>query len=696
MARLERDWKENPRWNGIVRTYTPKEVINLRGTFHVEYTLAKRGSERFWNLLHNEPYILALGALTGNQAKEQVRGGLKAIYASGWQIAADANVLGQTLPDLSLYPHNSGPKLVEALNNALQRQDQIEFSEGKEGGIDWQAPIILDMEAGFGGPKQLHVATMEAIKAGASAIHIEDQGDKKCGHMGGKCLVSTGKMVERVQAARLTADIAGVPLVIIGRTDAEQAKFLETTGVPEPVDQALVLGTTPDGKEMTYAEARAQGFAGEWTDKGVGGTWTPKIRSSQHGVKLYEIKPGLEAAIKRALSYAPYVEFLWKETNAIDLEEDQKFAEAIHTKYPGKLLAYNLSPSLNWGLINKETRERYHRALAEMGYRYQFVTLAGFHTLNLSMFELATAFKDRGMAAYYDLVQKPEFEAQVKGYTAVKHQREAGTGYFDKVEEAIGSGTGALEGSTEEAQFNKEAKDGADRRVGLTDRERVVEDTARWKVARTIAKYWDTLNKNPGTLIVSPSSSKPGSFISVRALADPRMATLAIDAALFEQKTTREEFEIILSMLKETLTEAGSEKAIWLIQTNPDASYKPFLEELAKQYNFVQLLSLQAYHEKLDQLKEEELLFGLLRVGYEENKTSMRLTDQDVWVRRPDEKKKEIVSAFSFMSLALLKDPEFASIRSQLGDLLKGIGQALVIRPTPEYLEAVKVIHQQI
>ena len=453
MTTLETEWKENPRWNGVVRAYTPKEVVNLRGTFNIEYTLAKRGSEKFWNLLHTESHLLALGALTGNQAKEQVRGGLKAIYGSGWQIAADANVLGQTLPDLSLYPHNSGPKLVEALNNALHRQDQIEFLEGKGGKTDWQVPIVLDMEAGFGGPKQLFVATMEAIKAGASAIHIEDQGDKKCGHMGGKCLVSTGKVIERFQAARLAADIAGVPLVIIGRTDAEQAKFLETTGAPEPADQGRVLGTTPDGKKMTYAEACAQGVAGQWRDKGVEGTWTPKLHSSRHGVKLYQIKPGLEAAVQRALLYAPHVELLWKEADKIDLEEDRKFAEAIHVKYPGKLLSYNLSPSLNWGVIDAATREGYHKALAQMGYKFQFVTLAGFHTLNLSMFELASDFKDRGMAAYYDHVQKPEFDAPTKGYTAVKHQREAGTGYFDKVEEAIGAGTGALAGSTEEAQF---------------------------------------------------------------------------------------------------------------------------------------------------------------------------------------------------------------------------------------------------
>ncbi len=408
-----------PRFAGIVRPYTPEDVYRLRGSVQIEYTLARMGAERLWNLLHSEPYINALGALTGNQAMQQVKAGLKAIYLSGWQVAADANLAGQMYPDQSLYPANSGPQLVRAINNALRRADQIYHSEGDHS-IYWFAPIVADAEAGFGGPLNVFEIMKAYIEAGAAGVHFEDQlaSEKKCGHMGGKVLIPTQAAIRNLVAARLAADVMGVPTIIVARTDANAATLL-TSDVDER-DRPFCTG-----------ERTSEGF--------------------------YRVRAGLDQAIARGLAYAPYADMIWCETSEPNLEEARRFAEAIHAQFPGKLLAYNCSPSFNWKKkLDDATIAAFQRELGAMGYKFQFVTLAGFHALNYSMFNLARDYRDRGMAAYSEL-QQAEFAAEVYGYTATRHQREVGTGYFDEVAQVIAGGessTTALTGSTEEEQFH--------------------------------------------------------------------------------------------------------------------------------------------------------------------------------------------------------------------------------------------------
>lgn len=419
VAALKKDWEENPRWKGIKRPYTAEDVIRLRGSIDIEYTLAERGAKKLWELLHTEDYVNALGALTGNQAVQQVKAGLKAIYLSGWQVAADANLAGEMYPDQSLYPANSVPHVVRRINNALRRADQIEYSEGNVT-TDYFAPIVADAEAGFGGHLNVFELMKAMIDAGASGVHFEDQlaSEKKCGHLGGKVLIPTQTAIKNLIAARLAADVMGVPTIIIARTDANAADLI-TSDVDE-YDRPFLTG-----------ERTVEGF--------------------------YRTKAGLDQAIARGLAYAPYADLIWCETAEPDLEEARKFAEAIHEKYPGKLLAYNCSPSFNWKLhMSEEEMDEFQKELAKMGYKFQFVTLAGFHTLNYSMFELASEYKDKGMGAYSRLVQQKEFAAEAKGYTATRHQREVGTGYFDEVALIIGGGessTVALEGSTEAEQF---------------------------------------------------------------------------------------------------------------------------------------------------------------------------------------------------------------------------------------------------
>jgi isocitrate lyase len=416
---LSREWNNSPRWAGVERPYSPEEVIRLRGSIQIEHTLARMGAERLWRLLHDEPYIPALGALTGNQALEQVQAGLKAIYLSGWQVAGDANLAQEMYPDQSLYPANSVPAVVRSINNAFLRADQIQHSEGK-GDIYWFAPIIADAEAGFGGPLNAFELMKAMIAAGAGGVHFEDQlaSAKKCGHMGGKVLVPATMFIQKLVAARLAADICGVPTVLIARTDANSARLV-TTGTDSHDEPFLTGERTPDG------------------------------------FRVY--RGGVEAAICRGLLYAPYADILWCETSEPNIEEARQFAEAIHRQFPGKLLAYNCSPSFNWkAKLDNATIARFQRELGAMGYKFQFVTLAGFHALNLSMFELARGYARTGMAAYAEL-QEREFDlAAHAGYTAVKHQRFVGTGYFDEVTKTVthgSSSTTALAGSTEEAQF---------------------------------------------------------------------------------------------------------------------------------------------------------------------------------------------------------------------------------------------------
>ncbi|MEW9673727.1 isocitrate lyase [Ammoniphilus sp. 3BR4] len=417
IRQIEESWKSD-RWNGVERTYTAADVLKLRGSVVIEQTLARMGAERLWNLVNTEDYINALGALTGNQAMQQVKAGLKAIYLSGWQVAADANLSGQMYPDQSLYPANSVPQVVKRINQTLQRADQIQQAEGK-GDTYWFAPIVADMEAGFGGPLNVFELTKAMIEAGAGGVHLEDQlsSEKKCGHLGGKVLLPTQTAVRNLIAARLAADVMGVPTVIIARTDANAANLI--TSDADPYDHAFLTG-----------ERTSEGF--------------------------YYTKPGLDQAIARGLAYAPYCDMIWCETSEPNIDEARRFAEAIHAKFPGKLLAYNCSPSFNWKKkLDDETIANFQKELGKMGYKFQFVTLAGFHSLNYSMFELARGYKDRGMAAYSEL-QQAEFTAEVNGYTATRHQREVGTGYFDEVSLVITGGkssTTALAGSTEEEQF---------------------------------------------------------------------------------------------------------------------------------------------------------------------------------------------------------------------------------------------------
>ncbi|QDX91929.1 isocitrate lyase [Brevibacillus laterosporus] len=415
---LEQSW-ESKRWEGITRPYSAEEVVRLRGSIQVEHTLAKLGAERLWNLLHTEDYVHALGALTGNQAIQQVKAGLKAIYLSGWQVAADANLSGHMYPDQSLYPANSVPQVVKRINQALQRADQIAHSEGKEE-TNWFAPIIADAEAGFGGPLNVFELMKAMIEAGAAGVHFEDQlaSEKKCGHMGGKVLIPTQAAVRNLVAARFAADVMGVSTLVVARTDANGA-YLLTSDI-DPRDQEFLTG-----------DRTAEGF--------------------------YQLRGGLDAAIARGLAYAPYADLIWCETSEPNLEEARRFAEAIHEQYPNKLLAYNCSPSFNWKKkLDEETIALFQQEIGKMGYKFQFVTLAGFHALNHSMFELAQGYRERGMAAYSEL-QQAEFASEQKGYTATRHQREVGTGYFDEIAQVISGGnssTTALHGSTEEEQFS--------------------------------------------------------------------------------------------------------------------------------------------------------------------------------------------------------------------------------------------------
>ena len=418
--RLSQAWRSG-RWNGIRRPYSAEDVCKLRGTVHPEYTLARQGAEKFERLLRDEPYIHTLGALTGAQALQMVQAGLKAIYMSGWQVAADANVSGQTYPDQSLYPANSVPNLVKRINQAFQRADQIQFMNG-EGTIDWFAPIIADAEAGFGGPLNAFELMKAMIEAGAAGVHFEDQlaSEKKCGHLGGKVLVPTQQFIKTLIAARLAADVMGVPTYLVARTDAMGAKLLSSDADPRDLP-------------YTTGERTAEGF--------------------------YRIKPGIEAGIARGISYAPYADILWCETPTPNLDEARRFAEAVHRVYPGKLLAYNCSPSFNWEKhLDQESVRRFQKELGMMGYKFQFVTLAGFHSLSVSMFELARQYAIEGMAAYVR-VQRKEFEAEPAGYTAVKHQAFVGTEYFDEVSTVISSGTSsttAMGESTETAQFKEQ------------------------------------------------------------------------------------------------------------------------------------------------------------------------------------------------------------------------------------------------
>jgi isocitrate lyase len=406
------------RWEGIDRPYSPEDVARLRGTVHVEHTLARLGAERLWDLLNDEDYLPALGALTGGQAVQMVKAGLKAIYLSGWQVAADANLAGHTYPDQSLYPSNSGAALVRRLNNALLRADQIHTAEGATD-THWLAPIVADAEAGFGGPLNAFEVMKGMIEAGAAGVHFEDQlsSEKKCGHLGGKVLVPTGHFVRMLIAARLAADVCGVPTVLIARTDALSARLL--TSDADPADEPFLTGErTPEG--------------------------------------FFCVQDGLDPAIARGLAAAPYADLLWFETSTPDLDEAGVFAEAIHERFPGKLLAYNCSPSFNWrAQLDDERIAAFQRELGAMGYRFQFITLAGFHSLNAGMFDLARGYAAEGMSAYVRL-QEHEFELEADGYTATRHQREAGAGYFDAVAQAVTGGTSstlALEGSTEAAQF---------------------------------------------------------------------------------------------------------------------------------------------------------------------------------------------------------------------------------------------------
>ena len=404
------------RFAGIVRPYGEAEVDRLRGSIRIEHTLARRGAERLWKLLHTKPYVHALGALTGNQAVQMVRAGLDAIYLSGWQVAADANSAGQTYPDQSLYPVDSVPTVVRRINRALQRADQIEHSEGK-GGREWFAPIVADAEAGFGGPLNAFELMKAMIEAGASGVHFEDQlaSEKKCGHLGGKVLVPTSQFIRTLVAARLAADVMGVPTILVARTDADSAKLLLSDVDPR------------DREFITKGDRTLEGF--------------------------YPIEGGIEYAIARGLAYAPYADMIWCETSTPDLAEAKHFAAGIHAKFPGKLLAYNCSPSFNWRKnLDDATIARFQRELGAMGYKFQFVTLAGFHALNHATFALAEQYKTRGMAAYTEL-QDAEFAAEAAGYTATRHQREVGTGYFDRVAEVLGTSTAALKGSTEAQQF---------------------------------------------------------------------------------------------------------------------------------------------------------------------------------------------------------------------------------------------------
>ena len=420
VARLEQDWKTNPRWKGIVRTYSAEKVVQLRGSLHIDHTYARLGAQKLWQLLEKEPFIRTMGALTGNQAVQIVEAGLKAIYVSGWQVAADANDASQTYPDLSLYPVLSVPHLITRINNALERADQIQHLHNHSS-IDWFVPIVADAEAGFGGPLNVFELIKAMIIAGAAAVHLEDQLSslKKCGHMGGKVLVSARTFIEKLVTARLAADVLGIPTLIIARTDAESASLIRSDA--DPLDQPFLTG-----------ERSIEGY--------------------------YRLKSGIEYAVARACAFAPYSDLVWCETSKPDLGEAKEFAQGVHEKFPGKWLAYNCSPSFNWKQhLDDKSIRNFQEQIGEMGYKFQFITLAGFHTLNASMFELAKGYATEGMAAY-GRFQEHEFELEKQGYRAVKHQSFVGAGYFDEIINTITEGqisTHALKGSTEEKQFNK-------------------------------------------------------------------------------------------------------------------------------------------------------------------------------------------------------------------------------------------------
>jgi isocitrate lyase len=417
-ARLAEDWKNNPRWEGITREYSAMDVVRLRGSIREQHTLAYRMAEKLWDLLGSEDYVTSLGALSGGQAVQMVKAGLKSIYLSGWQVAGDGNLAGEVYPDQSLYPANSAPAVVERINNALRRADQIHWAEG-DNEIDWFVPIVADGEAGFGGTLNVFELTKSFIEAGAAGVHFEDQlaAEKKCGHMGGKVLVPTSQHLRTLQAARLASDVLGVPTIIVARTDANSATLL--TSDVDPRDQEFVVGErTPEG--------------------------------------FHQVTGGLDSAIARGRAYAPYCDLIWCETATPDLDEARRFAEAIHEEHPAKMLAYNCSPSFNWSKhLDDDTIARFQKELGAMGYRYQFITLAGFHALNASMFQLARGYASGGMTAYVEL-QNEELSMESEGYTATKHQREVGAGYFDLVSQTITGGRSSnlsLQGSTEEDQF---------------------------------------------------------------------------------------------------------------------------------------------------------------------------------------------------------------------------------------------------
>src|ERR671912_1382306 len=418
---LGRDWAEAGRWNGIDRDYTPEDVVRLRGSLRIEHTLARHGADKLFRLLADEDYIAALGAITGGQAVQMAKAGLKAIYLSGWQVAADGNLAGDVYPDQSLYPANSVPAVVRRLNNALLRADRIEWAEDKDERVDYLLPIVADAEAGFVGPLNAFELMKGMIEAGAAGVHFEDQlsSEKKCGHLGGKVLVPTGQFIRTLLAARLAADVLGVPTLLVARTDADSAKLL-----------------TSDSDERDH-----EFLTGERSPEG-----------------FYYVRDGVDAPIARALAYAPYADLLWCETSTPDLDQARRFAEAVHAAFPGKLLAYNCSPSFNWRrALDDQTIARFQKELAAMGYRFQFITLAGFHALNESMFQLARGYAAEGMPAYVRL-QEREFALEEAGYTATKHQREVGAGWFDQIAQAVSGGTSstlALKGSTEEAQFHR-------------------------------------------------------------------------------------------------------------------------------------------------------------------------------------------------------------------------------------------------
>jgi isocitrate lyase len=425
VAQLEKDWATNPRWKGIKRGYSAADVVRLRGSFQVEHTLARRGAEKLWDLLHDEPYVNCLGALTGGQAMQQVKAGVKAIYLSGWQVAADSNEYSAMYPDQSLYPVDSVPKVVERINNSFTRADEIQWSKGvgpgDKGYIDYHAPIVADAEAGFGGVLNAYELMKAMIRSGAGGVHFEDQlaSVKKCGHMGGKVLVPTTEAVQKLKAARMAADVYGVPTLVIARTDAEAADLV--TSDFDPIDQPFLTG-----------ERTSEGF--------------------------YKTRKGMDQAVARSVAYAEYADLVWCETGTPDLDFARKYAEAVHAKHPGKMLAYNCSPSFNWKKnLDDATIAKFQRELGAMGYKYQFITLAGIHNMWYHMFDLSQDYVKRGMTAYVEKVQEPEFAARDRGYSFVSHQQEVGTGYFDEITTVIQGGRSsvtALTGSTEEEQFH--------------------------------------------------------------------------------------------------------------------------------------------------------------------------------------------------------------------------------------------------